>query len=207
MTIGIIIFCQDYERGALVTGNIYAHKGIDRDEVRRLYREGYCQSAIARKFGVGLQTISYHLRDLIIPAINRSNGNKLTAAQVRRIRRLHIIHKIPCAHIARDYNVSDSAVLNVVHGVFYRWVSGEIITPEGVIEHLSGETSTSPLNTKGEKKRGHKKGAKRRPHGSLLPIARKYGVSTSTVCRWLKSGKVSMDDSVELENQRERKDG
>lgn len=172
-----------------------AIKNLNREKIRALFKEGYCLQEIARKFNCRSNAIIHHVYDLTIPHVSRikNNMHKLKARQVKSIRKLYIEEKLSAPTIATKFKVSASTILNIVHGVFYRWVPGEIIDKEGQIYEIpEGFTIDMFTNKKGAMKTGPNENSERyvRP-GELLPIAKKFDVSISTVSKWIRKGKIS----------------
>lgn len=170
-------------------------RGLDREKIRSMYLEGYCMAAIARKFKCQPNAISHHISDLVVPYKSQiKKGNKLTARQVRAIRRHFIKRNQPADYLAPFYGVSPTTILNVVHGIFYRWVDGEILDKDGTIKVIPKENFTKVrTNNKGRRKPGPKVGSSMSvPQGTLTPLAKEYGVSVSTVSKWVKSGRINL---------------
>lgn len=170
-----------------------APKNLNADKMRQMYLNGYCMSAIARHFKCQLNAVTHHLSDLIIPTatMHRSNS-KLTSKDVIKIRRLYIKSGYPATILAPMFKVSESSILNIIHGVYYRWVPGEAINRSGMIYTIPEVTiSGRDVNKMGMKKSGPNENTVRRVHsGALIPLAKKYGVATCTISRWIKKGKL-----------------
>lgn len=171
-----------------------APRELDRKKIRSMYKKGYCASAIARHFDCQLHAVMHHISDLVIPSLNhRRKNSKLNEKQVNQIRNLYIRKYLSAEAIALKFKISASCVLNVVHGIYYRWVPGEVMSKDGTIYEIPKEFGTTePLNKKGRKKSGPNKFTVRRvPSGTLIPLAKKYGVATCTISRWIRNGKLS----------------
>lgn len=167
-------------------------RGLNRNKIRKLYNDGYSISALTRKFDCRYNAIMHHIYDLVIPVVSMSrNNNKLNEVQVVSIRNKYIYGGYSAPMLAKEYNVSESTILNTIHGIYYRYIPGEIILKDGtIITIVKGFGTDKPINTKGNKKLGPKIGKPRRKNGCLIPLEKKYGVSKATICRWLNSGKI-----------------
>lgn len=171
-------------------------KGLNKEKIRKLYKDGYCISYIARKYNCRQNAIYHHISDLVIP--NKyyiKRFCKLSANQVKEIRKLYINSKISTIYLSSIYEVSETTILNIVHGKFYKWVPGKIINKNGKIEKIPKNYFIDQnVNKKGMMKFGPKVGSKNNMiRGGLKPIADKYNVSTSTICRWIKKEKIKID--------------
>lgn len=114
--------------------NSHAPRGLNREKMRNLYNEGYCIEEIARRFKCRPNAVMHHIYDLTIPCRTMArNNSKLTKKQIQSIRQSFIKKKESAASISRKFEVSATTVLNIVHGIFYRWIPGEIIDNDGVI--------------------------------------------------------------------------
>ncbi|MDD5650171.1 MAG: helix-turn-helix domain-containing protein [Candidatus Nanoarchaeia archaeon] len=172
-----------------------APRGLSREKIRELYKQGYCIEAIARKFKCQTNTITHHIYDLTIPCITMIRGNsKLTKKQVQKIRFLFIKNKVSAPKISKEFNVSQSTILNIIHGVFYRWVPGNIIDRNGIVHAIpNGFYIERLLNKKGARKPGPNKYSERLVHaGDLIPLAKKHNVSPCTISRWMRNGKMNL---------------
>lgn len=171
-----------------------APRGLNREKMRALYQEGYCVEDIARRFKCRTNAVVHHVYDLVVPCITMIRSNsKLTEKQVKDIRNLFIKKKWVASEIAEKFDISQSTVLNVVHGIFYRWVPGEVVGKDGVIHVIpEGHHTKTLLNKKGARKSGPNKNTERLVHsGALIPIAKKYKVATCTISRWMRNGKMT----------------
>lgn len=176
-----------------------APRGLDREKMRDLYRQGYCAEEIARRFKCHTNAVVHHIYDLTVPYLKMARRNaKLSDKDVKSIRKLFIKDNVVASLIARTFKVSQSTVLNVAHGVFYRWVPGEIIDKDGVIYEIpEGFHTDFTANKKGAKKSGPNRHTVRMvKSGALLPIAKKYKVATCTISRWMRSGKMDTDGNI-----------
>lgn len=175
-----------------------APRNLDSKKMRNMYMKGYAQSAIARRFDCRINAVAHHIHDLIIPTPNNSRNNlKLTSKKVKKIRSLFIYKKMSSTVLASMFNVSQSTILNVVHGVFYRWVPGKIILRSGKIVEISPVLDKTlngrKINRKGIKKSGPNKNSVRlAPVGSLKHISKKHGVSPCTISRRIRTGKINI---------------
>lgn len=172
-----------------------APKNLNVEKIREMYLQGYCQSAIARKFRCQLNAVSHHISDLVVPTISmRRKNSKLTERQVNQIRNLFIKQGYPSTTISIMFKVSQSTVLNIAHGIFYRWVPGTVITTGGKIYEIPKDFGVRrPTNQKGMKKSGPNKDTVRRVRsGALIPLAKKYGVAVCTVSRWIRKNKIKV---------------
>lgn len=166
-------------------------RGLNRDAIRKMYNDGYCLSSIARKFKCHQHTIMHHIYDLVIPMKNYSRAGILSDNQIVSIRNKFIYGGMSGPTLAKEYNVSQSTILNVIHGIYYRYVPGEILLKDGtIVTIVKGMETNIPIKIKGRRKGGPKTGDKKRTYGCLLPLAEKYGVSRSTICKWLNKGKI-----------------
>jgi len=177
----------------------HAPRGLNRQKMRDLYADKYCIEAIARKFKCRTNAVMHQVYDLTIPCIKMVRGNsKLTKEQVIVIRKLYIEDKESAPSISKKFNVSESTILNIIHGIFYRWVPGEVINKDGKIYKIPKRFYVDKImNKKGAKKSGPNKKTERMVNaGVLIPIAKKHKVATCTISRWMRNGK--MDTSGKL---------
>jgi predicted DNA-binding protein YlxM (UPF0122 family) len=171
-----------------------APRGLNREKMRDLYKEGYCVEEIARRFKCRTNAVMHHVYDLVVPCVTMIRSNsKLTEKQVKDIRNLFINKKWVASEISDKFKVSQSTVLNVAHGVFYRWVPGEVVGKDGVIYVIPEGFHTKTLsNKKGARKSGPNKSSERMVRaGDLIPIAKKHKVAPCTISRWMRNGKMS----------------
>jgi len=171
----------------------HAPRGLNHQKMRELYTEGYCIEEIARKFKCRTNAVMHHIYDLIIPCVRMIRGNsKLNEKQVKAIRKLFIKDKIPSTLLSVEFNVSESTILNIIHGIFYRWVPGEVLNKDGTIYKIpKGFYVEKIVNKKGARKSGPNKNSKRMVNaGALIPIAKKHKVATCTISRWMRNGKM-----------------
>lgn len=98
----------------------------DVTEMRRLYREGASMTALARQFGVHIQTVRPALKGVTwahvpgaVPA--RATG-RLSPDQVRRIRRLRAAGSTYKA-LATEFGISPQMACGIVKGRAYRKVA------------------------------------------------------------------------------------
>ena len=167
-------------------------RNLNREKIREMYQEGYCSAAIAREFNCHVNAIMHHISDLVIPIHNTKNTKaKLTNKQVKQIRTKYIKNGLAAPILAEIYSVSQSTILNVIHGIYYRHVPGEVISKSGTVYVLpENYASGKATNTKGRLKGGPRPGTIRRQNGILKRLAKKHKVTTSTICKWLKNGKL-----------------
>lgn len=171
-----------------------APRGLDREKMRDLYKNGYCIEAIARKFKCRTNAVMHHVYDLVVPCITMIRTNsKLTDKQVKAVRKLFIDKHVVASVIAIKFGISQSTVLNVAHGIFYRWVPGKVMDKNGVIYEIPKGFHTKTLsNRKGARKSGPNKDTKRLVRsGALIPLAKKHKVSPCTISRWMRNGKMT----------------
>jgi len=118
----------------------------------------------------------------------RTNA-KLCYSEVKEIRKLAIDYGWTSPTLSKKFSVSESTILNVIKGKFYRHVPGKVrvyseivIIPENFVFELFKQT-------KGRRKCGPNENTIRLvPPGALKPIAKKYGVATCTISKWLRKG-------------------
>lgn len=171
-----------------------APRGLNREKMRALYKEGYCIEEIARIFKCRTNAVMHHVYDLVVPCITMIRSNsKLTEKQVNAIRKLFIKKKVVASLIAEEFNISQSTVLNVAHGIFYRWVPGEVIDKDGMIHVIpKGFHTKTLLNKIGVRKSGPNNKTKRLVRaGVLIPLAKKHKVATCTISRWMRNGRMT----------------
>jgi hypothetical protein len=181
--------------------NSHAPRRLNREKMRELYKEGYCIEEISRQFKCRPNAVMHHIYDLTIPCLTMVRTNsKLTKRQVQSIRKSFINKNESAALISRKFEVSPTTILNIVHGVFYRWVPGEIVDNEGVIWVIPEGFHMNHLsNKKGARKSGPNKYTERKvKSGALIPLAKKHKVAICTISRWMRKGK--MDVSGKLLN-------
>lgn len=164
---------------------------LNKKRIRELYLEGWCVSSLARKFKCRTNAIQHHVFDLVIPrSLKRSSAAKLRISEVKKIRNLAIHKNVPTLVLAIKFGVSESTILNVIKGKFYRYVPGEIRPAMGVFKNIpEGFVSDVKTNLKGRRKCGPNKNTVRNLFpGGLKPIAKKHGVAICTVSRWIRKG-------------------
>jgi DNA invertase Pin-like site-specific DNA recombinase len=98
--------------------------------MRRLYRQGRRQTALAREFGVSVASVSRavrgdHWSDVDEPGLRKQTppNARLTPDQVLAIRRRAATGE-PKAGLAREYGVSRSALSEVIAGRTWRDLAG-----------------------------------------------------------------------------------
>lgn len=170
-------------------------KNLDKQKIIDLYKKGICISEIARIFNCRTNAIQHHIGCLSVPYYGNIKRNcKLKYYEVKQIRKKYIYQKIAAPILAKEYNVSETTILNVVNGIFYRWVDGVVKDKDGIIHVIPKKNYTEERYLlKGKKKPGAKEGStKKNSDGSLIKLAKKYKVSTSTICKWIKKGKIKL---------------
>jgi hypothetical protein len=167
---------------------------IQKKEMRDLYSEGYALSYIARKFKCLTNAVWNNVFDLSTPMLLSEarikaalKVCKVTVDDVVAIRK-RVKSGTDSWTEATQYGISQTTALGIIRGRTFRWVGGWTRPRAGeplvFIKPIKNNKS-KPLT---DKKPGCKKGSKHRmPSGSLLVLAKKYKVSTSTICRRLKN--------------------
>jgi hypothetical protein len=117
----------------------------------------------------------------------------LTEKQVLKIRELSYKDKkiYHSAKIAEMFGIGATAALGIIRGKTFRWV-GSWTRPHDKEEPVYLKPRKAGRETRiSDKKRGRKIGQKITVQpGALLKLAKKYKVSPSSVCRWIKKGKI-----------------
>ena len=165
-------------------------------KMKRLTEEGLAIQYIARLFGCRPNAVYYRVYDTMPPRVFTETEklkslrmSKLSVAKVKRIRKLAVEKGIDAVSLAKKFNVSQTAILGIVNGRTFRWIEGE--TKKGYLKPIEYKNIVTS-----DKRRGHKIGGKRRvKHGVLLKYAKKYGIHTSTACRWIKKGRIKVKTS------------
>lgn len=160
-------------------------------EIRALFKEGYAENYISRRYGVYPNTIRNIIYDLR-GAGRRNKSCLFTDKQVKQIRDLVILKGMPSKTVAQKFKYPERTVLDVVRGRTYRWVSGWIRPEMGrlvyhhapMIESIRGITDQKP---------GAKKGTKREvKNGELIRVAKIFNVKPCTIRRWIVRGKLKI---------------
>jgi len=159
--------------------------------MRKLVEDGFAIHYIARKFECRANAVWFHVFDLIPPQKlskeqqkRNLRGSNLTISKVQRIRKMGVKDKIPANAIARIFGISNTAALSIIKGRTFRWIPGETLSGEIIpIEY--------EYTAKTDRKRGPKMGSKKRVRaGVLKKYGKIHGVDASTVCKWVKQGKL-----------------
>ena len=180
-----------------------APRGLNREKIRSKFMEGYCVEALARMFDCQSNAILQHVYDLIIPETRMKRTGKLSEREVIAIRSLSLEKGLSSPVLASAFNVSETTILGVVNGKFYRWVPGRVRGRNGDVvdipENFFVERRTQ---TKGVRKSGPNSRSKRLvPAGALIPIAKKYGVATCTISRWIRKNPPKINLKKELKDE------
>jgi len=166
-------------------------------QMKKLYEEGYAINFIARKFCCRQQTVWNCVFQSSIPVIPSKNillrnikCSKLTKDNVTQIRTL-ARSGLDSVAISKMYKISQTTTLNVIRGKTFRWIKGWIrpdINSKFIYIKPLNITLPKP---KSDRFCGAKAGSKKTvPRGYLLKLAAKHKRSTSTICRWMKKGKI-----------------
>lgn len=165
-------------------------RGLNRVKIRELYKDGWCVASLARKFHCHINAIQQHVFDLTVPqkSMRRSNA-KLSDSEVKEIRKLAIDYGYSSPLLSKKFSVSESTILNVIKGKFYRYIPGKVRLYSEIITIPENFVFESVKQNKGRHKCGPNKNTVRLVSpGSLKPVAKKYGVATCTISRWLRKG-------------------
>lgn len=160
-------------------------------QMRKMAEEGYALQYLARKFNCQPNAVLHRVYD-VIPARKATTvqkkkyleRSKLTVDDVNKIRSLAVKSGINAVELGRMYGVSQTTALSVVNGKTFRWVPG--MTLKGLIRPIDYDPKFKTDRTRGAKT-GTKQAVK---SGVLKKYAKIHGVSASTICKWLKSGKL-----------------
>lgn len=169
---------------------------LQRQKMRSLFQEGYALSFIARKFDCRPVAVWNNVFDLS-PATCFSpikskwamNTARISIANVKKIR-ARVLKGIKSTEASQLYGISESAALGIIKGKTFRWVPGWTRPYAETFVYLQPMDLPEP-ERKTDKVRGAKLGsAWSVKKGELIRLAKKHNVSTSTICRWKKKGKL-----------------
>lgn len=168
-------------------------------QMRDLVEQGYAIHYIARKFGCYTNAVWYHVYDLIFPKKVSEKRQKmylrtsnLTIVKVQKIRKLGVEKRINAVVISKKFGISPTAALSIIKGRTFRWVPG--MTKSGKIEPVEYD-----FKPKTDLVRGPKIGSKQKvKSGVLIKYAKIYSVKPTTVCRWIKLGKLKLKKSEKV---------
>lgn len=166
------------------------------NEMRDLFLKGYALSYIARYFDCRPVAVWNNVFDLSPPEVFSKEkqkwamtGSKISISDVKKIRS-RVPKGITAPEVMKIYGISETSALAIIRGKTFRWIPGWT-RPRGE-ELVYLQPVEMPKETrKTDQVRGCKKGSKRsvKP-GALIELAKKYKVSTSTICRWRSKGKI-----------------
>jgi len=162
-------------------------------QIRSLVDEGYAVLYVARKFNCRPNSVLHHVFDLIPPRkVSKKmqqrylKSSNLTISQVKKIRQLSLKNGVSAAELGRGFNISLTSALAVVNGKTFRWVPGWAKC--GEIMPIEYE-----FKPKTDLTRGPKIGSKKKvKSGILLKYAEIHHVKPTTICRWVKMGKLKI---------------
>jgi hypothetical protein len=171
---------------------------IQKKEMRDLFLNGYAISYIARMFDCRPVAVWNNVFDIDPPTTFSKtrqawalNASKISVSDVKRIRS-KVKQGISSGVAAKLYGISESAALAIIRGKTFRWVPGWTRPYTDRLVYLD------PIDLPKETKktdlvRGCKLGSFHTVEsGALIKQAKKYNVSTSTICRWRQKGKIKI---------------
>lgn len=171
-----------------------------KSKMRDLFEKGYAVSYIARKFECKPNAVWNTVYDLAeCRKLSKEEEkyalrfSKVTKKQVLKIRRDAHKHGCKSWEISETYGISQTGALCIIKGKTFRWLGGWVRpSAYGPWKFLVPIPSKKEIR-RTDLRRGPKKGSKPKvKSGTLLEIAKKRGISTSSVCRLIKSGKIKV---------------
>ena len=162
-------------------------------QMRSLVDEGRAVLYVARKFNCRPNSVLHHVFDLITPRkVSKKmqqrylKSSNLTISQVKEIRQLSLKKGMSATELGKRYNISQTAALAIVNGKTFRWIPGQAKCGEIVPIEYNFRPKTDLI-------RGPKKGSKKRvKSGVLVKYAERHHVKPTTICRWVKMGKLKL---------------
>lgn len=165
-------------------------------EMRDLFLEGYALNYIARHFDCRPVAVWNNVFDLSPPETFSKEKQKwamslakVTISDVKKIRS-RVPYGITAPEASKIFGISETTALAIIRGKTFRWISGWTRPRGNEFIYLRPIEMPKQIK-KTDQVRGCKKGSKRsvKP-GALIELAKKYKVSTSTICRWRSKGKI-----------------
>lgn len=169
-----------------------------RKEMRDLFLKGYTVSYIARIFSCRPVAVWNNVFDLSIPTtfdpIKQKcaiRASKISVTDVKRLRK-KVPKGISAGEASKQYSISESAALAIIRGKTFRWVPGWTRPYADKLIYIEPISLPKEIK-KTDLVRGCKPGSFHSVEsGALLKLAKKHGVSTSTICRWRLKGKIKV---------------
>jgi len=161
-----------------------------------MFEQNYALSFIARKFDCRPVAVWNNVFDLS-PHSNFSpvkskwamNTAKISIANVKKIR-ARVPKGITASEARKLYNISQSAALSIIRGKTFRWVPGWTRPYADTLVYLE-PIDLPERKIKTDRVRGAKPGSSWTvKRGTIIKLAKKYGMSKSTICRWRQRGKL-----------------
>lgn len=169
---------------------------LQKDGMRRMFMDGYAIGCIARRYKCYVNTVWNNVFDLdgnyTLSEKKKKKAiehSKLSVIQIRLIRELSYKNRrrYNAIFLSKKYCVNQTTILGIVRGRTFRWVGGWTCPVRGEPWHYLNPSNE--VRSKGitDVKFGPKPGSKFHYHGGeLTKLARKCGVSLSTMCRRMK---------------------
>jgi|GEM_PF-3994329 len=175
-------FCSKFKPSQVKEMKELAAKGYAIAYIARLFN--CCQNAVSNRVFMDIppKAISLRKQKLFMRYSN------LTVKQVQAIRKAGL-EGVSSVELSKKYNISQTTALGIIRGKTFRWLPGKTKSGEIIpIEYTASIIS--------DKRRGAKKKSKKLvKSGVLIKYAKKYDVDTSTICRWIRKGKLKVKKS------------
>jgi hypothetical protein len=171
-------------------------KPAEKQMMRQLYEENYALGFIARKFNCCVNTVWNNVFDISVSCLSKEKikctikTSKVTPKEVKKIR-LFAKNGQNAVQLSKLYGISQTATLSIIRGRTFRWIPGWIRPYQNQKFFYYKPINIKQEKPKTDKKPGAKLGVKKvSSRGEVLRLAKKYNVSSSTICRWRKKGKI-----------------
>lgn len=174
----------------------YRFSLIEKQKMRNMFVEGYALSYIARKFACRPVAVWNNVFDLSPSMVFSKEKQKwamnVSTVSIKIVKKIRskVPRVITSKEAAEMAGISQSAALAIIRGKTFRWIPGWTRPYKDILVYLEPEEYPHEIK-KTDKVRGCKKGSIRTAKsGELIKLAKKYKVSTTTICRWRKKGKM-----------------